>query len=149
VPKKSAAVESVIEFASTIVDAVTSGFSRYRRIFGEERWARASDLLVFIIIHVFVFVPLAVALLKVERPSGFLVFLLGIVWALIGYPACYIHENRSGLLRLSVYDYLVTRALALLFSWALSIILPIFVVYSLRWIIFLILIFAVIMAFLK
>lgn len=130
----SAPVESLLEFADTVRDISVSGVARYRQIFREERFTRTVDLLAFMSIHTFVFIPLAALWLQARQPAGVSLWVFGAVWTVISYPFCYVDESRSGLLKLSVADYLKTRALALVGSWMVLVAIPIFIMYSLRWI---------------
>lgn len=130
-----AAVESIKEFFSWAADYARSLLADYQAIFGAERLARGTEFAVFALVHSFLFVPLAAHFLEASQPGAPLAVLLGTVWCTVSYPVVYSDQEAKGLLALRVRDYLRTRLIALAGSWVMLVAAPLFLLYSLRWIV--------------
>lgn len=96
---------------------------------------RTLDLVVFSAIHVIAMVPLALIVIDASIASHWLKAALGICWALIGYQFAYPENAPSGLLNISVKDYLASRGAALLASWLVLIALPLMLLWQARYVV--------------
>jgi hypothetical protein len=130
----TSAAESVKDFSDTVREVFLSGAKRYADIFRFQAVARAVEFLTFAAIHTYLFLPLACRWFKLQQPIQEVSIIIGIAWAIIIYPACYLKEGSSDASRLDSKSFLKSRLIALVLSWVVLVIVPVYFLYSLRWI---------------
>ena len=114
----------------TAKDLILHIVGSYRDIFSEEKIARGVEFVLFVLVFVFLLFPAIFWCFSLESAPWWCAPLVGLISALLGYQAAYTSSSMpSGLLKLSVADYLQTRLVALMFGLFAVALVPLSIAY--------------------